>query len=96
MDNLLLFDENSIPLEDIKRRKELVELFQKLPRDFLSKMRCFQPQIGCSNKCGFCSQYSATKVESFDLRTLKKYYCCDKSCRFNLYSKYPLISLGSD
>ena len=92
MDNLLLFDENSIPLEDIKRRKELVELFQKLPRDFLSKMRCFQPQIGCSNKCGFCSQYSATKVESFDLRTLKNIIAAIKVVALTYTQNTPLLA----
>ena len=61
--NFLLSDEKVISVETLKKRKDLYDEFITLPVDFLSKMRHFQPQIGCFNNCSFCSKFSTCRVE---------------------------------
>lgn len=40
-------------------RADLVGELRKLPADALSNIRHFQTQVGCLNRCGFCSQGAA-------------------------------------
>lgn len=56
--NFLLSDEIEITKNDLNIRKELYEAFSEMPEDFFSRMRHFQPQIGCFNNCSFCSKSS--------------------------------------
>ena len=62
MKNYLLKDENEIIEEDYSERKNLVEHFEKMPIDFFSKLRHFQPQVGCLNACSICSKYASTNM----------------------------------
>ena len=62
----LLSDETTLTLDDIQEREELVSFFSKLPVDFFSKMRHFQPQIGCLNACSICSKYASSNMAYWD------------------------------
>lgn len=59
----LLSDEQEITEFDFQERKKLVEEFSKMPEDFFSKLRHFQPQIGCLNTCKICSKFAGTTTE---------------------------------
>lgn len=69
--NFLLSDEKTISIEDLEIRKKLYREFMDLPSEFLSKMRHFQPQVGCFNQCGFCSKSSFCKSEYWDEKALR-------------------------
>lgn len=69
--NFLLSDEKTISTEDLEKRSKLYKEFMNLPSDFLSKMRHFQPQVGCFNQCGFCSKSSFCKSEYWDEKALR-------------------------
>jgi hypothetical protein len=63
-----LEDEKSIAnlsAEDITARKVLIDKFLKLPSEVFTKLRYFQPQVGCLNKCSFCSQSAGQKIWQF-------------------------------
>ena len=59
----LLSDENSLCSKDYFERKKLIEEFSAMPIEFFSKLRHFQPQIGCLNSCKICSKYAGTTTE---------------------------------
>lgn len=61
--NFLLSDENEICKEDYLERKRLIKEFSTLPIEFFSKLRHFQPQIGCLNACKICSKFAGTTTE---------------------------------
>lgn len=44
---------------NIIERKMLIEEFSKFPVEFFSRMRHFQPQIGCLNCCSICSKFAS-------------------------------------
>ena len=69
--NFLLDDETSISEQDLKIREMLYKEFEDLPIDFTSKMRHFQPQVGCFNNCGFCSKFSVCKCEYWNEETIR-------------------------
>lgn len=69
--NYLLGDEKEISLEDYNIRKNLYNEFKELPYDFLSRMRHFQPQIGCFNNCSFCSKLSVCKSEYWNEKSIR-------------------------
>lgn len=69
--DFLLSDEKEISQHDYIVRERLYNAFESLPIDFLSKMRHFQPQVGCPNKCSFCSKFSSNKISYFDESTLR-------------------------
>lgn len=67
----LLTDETSISEEDYSEREKLVKKFKGMPEDFFSKMRHFQPQIGCLNACKICSKTANAKVEFWGERRIR-------------------------
>ena len=71
MNNYLLSDETSITEEDLRIRRQLYYKFMELPKEFVSKMRHLQPQIGCFNNCGFCSKFSVCKSEYWNEASLR-------------------------
>ena len=71
MNNYLLGDEVSISEQDLKIRRQLYYKFMELPKEFVSKMRHLQPQIGCFNNCGFCSKFSVCKSEYWNEASLR-------------------------
>ena len=52
----------SLPAIELRRRKELVAQLRALTRDALQTMRHFQTQVGCLNRCSFCSQSAGTTL----------------------------------
>lgn len=71
MNKFLLSDEIHISDEDLKIRKQLYYKFMELPKQFVSKMRHLQPQVGCFNNCGFCSKFSVCKSEYWSEQSLR-------------------------
>ncbi|MBE6146328.1 MAG: hypothetical protein E7171_06855 [Firmicutes bacterium] len=71
MNNYLLSDETFITEEDLRIRRQLYYKFMELPKEFVSKMRHLQPQIGCFNNCGFCSKFSVCKSEYWNEVSLR-------------------------
>ena len=69
--NFLLQDEESISSRDLEIRTQLYDRFMNLPKEFVSKMRHLQPQVGCFNNCGFCSKFSVCKSEYWDEESLR-------------------------
>jgi hypothetical protein len=51
-----------VSTKDQQRRKLLVEQLLALPREALETMRHFQTQVGCLNRCSFCSQSAGTTL----------------------------------
>ena len=61
-----LKNEQTISPEDEKFRFDILNFFRTLPIEAFSKLRHFQPQIGCFNKCTFCSQAASSRIIEFD------------------------------
>lgn len=61
----LLSDEQIINEQDYNERKQLIEAFKKMPEEFFSKLRHFQPQIGCLNACSICSKHASMNVSEW-------------------------------
>lgn len=61
-----LKNEQNISPEDEKVRFDILNFFRTLPVEAFSKLRHFQPQIGCFNKCSFCSQAASSRIIEFD------------------------------
>lgn len=68
---LLLSDEKCINNEDLSERKYLVKRFLNFPTEFFSKLRHFQPQIGCLNACSICSKYAGCNVSYWNERRIR-------------------------
>lgn len=60
----------NVTMEDRHRRHELVEQLRALPREALQNMRHFQTQVGCLNRCSFCSQSAGTTLWNMSRRDL--------------------------
>lgn len=52
--------------QDVITRHKLLTQFRQLPIEVFSRLRHFQPQTGCFNKCSFCSQGASTRIIEFD------------------------------
>jgi hypothetical protein len=55
---------------DIAERQELVLSMLDWPHESFSRMRHLEPQIGCFNRCSFCSQSAGTTVWSLNKKSL--------------------------
>ena len=62
MKEYLLTDEKEISEADYLERSALIDQFKQMPVDFFSKLRHFQPQIGCLNACSICSKHASTNM----------------------------------
>lgn len=60
----------TVAAEDRHRRQELVSQLRALPREALQTMRHFQTQVGCLNRCSFCSQGAGTTLWNMSRREL--------------------------
>ena len=69
--NYLLSDEKQICDDDYKEREKLCSEFKKMPIEFFSKLRHFQPQIGCLNACSICSKYASTNVSCWNISRIR-------------------------
>ena len=62
-ERFLLSDEKVLSSKDYFERKKLIEEFSGMPIEFFSKLRHFQPQIGCLNACKICSKFAGKTTE---------------------------------
>ncbi|MGI9849330.1 hypothetical protein [Vibrio vulnificus] len=67
----LLEDEIAIPSDSINARYSLYKEFRTFPQTVFARLRHFQPQSGCFNKCNFCSQGASSRVIEFSLENLR-------------------------
>lgn len=67
----LLEDETNLSDESINARAYLYREFQALPHKAFARLRHFQPQSGCFNKCNFCSQAASARVVEFSMDNLR-------------------------
>ncbi|MFC4128092.1 hypothetical protein [Nocardia rhizosphaerae] len=60
----LLQDETPEDVSDdeIRQRNRILEFLRSVPDDAFTRLQYFQPQIGCFNRCAFCSQHAANVV----------------------------------
>ena len=56
--------------EDRRRRLEMANEIRALPADALPHIRHFQTQVGCLNRCSFCSQSAGTTLWNLPKRDL--------------------------
>lgn len=61
-----LNNESFVSEQDVIIRQNLLTQFRQLPIEVFSRLRHFQPQTGCFNKCSFCSQGASTRIIEFD------------------------------
>ncbi len=80
---ILLSDEKQIDAKDIEVRDNLYNVFMNLPKEFVSKMRHLQPQVGCFNNCGFCSKFSVCKSEYWNEKSLRNIIAALKKTALN-------------
>lgn len=57
--------------EDLQAREEMADEFRAFGSNRLRYIRNFMPQIGCPNRCAFCSQSSAKTIVRMSDRSLK-------------------------
>ncbi|WP_369427436.1 hypothetical protein [Providencia sp. PROV236] len=67
----LLEDETTISTDSVNVRTYLYNEFRTLPRKVFARLRHFQPQSGCFNKCNFCSQGASSRIIEFSLENLR-------------------------
>lgn len=76
---LILESEEHVSAEDLIERHKLAQELRKLPTDAFSKLRHLQPEVGCFNRCSFCSQSAGTRIWSLNLAGLKNVFSALKT-----------------
>lgn len=69
--NFLLSDEESISQSDYDERLLLFNHFKQMPNEFFSKLRHFQPQVGCLNACSICSKYASANMSYWNTQRIR-------------------------
>jgi hypothetical protein len=67
-------DPETIAPSDREKRVRLAEQLQALPADFVKRLQYIQPQIGCFNRCAFCSQEAGRDVWQLTRTGLKNLF----------------------
>jgi hypothetical protein len=86
--------------DDLAHRQELVLELRKLPPSALSNIRHFQTQIGCLNRCGFCSQHAGSVIWNMPRNSLAnlisalKTVCLENAIGNGRVSDCPLTQEG--
>lgn len=78
--------------EDLIDRLKLILELRKLPVDAFSKLRHLQPQIGCFNRCSFCSQSAGSTIWYLNERGLKNLFSALKTVGLEKAQQYVLPS----
>lgn len=87
--------------QDFAARDALTKQFIHLPKEFFTKLRHFQPQVGCLNRCGFCSQSSGNKVWQFtesglsNIIAAMKFAAVNKAPKSYILNKMPFNEYGT-
>lgn len=72
---LLLSDEcaASVPSEHLAARRNLLEQLRRLPPQALTNLQYLQPQVGCFNRCAFCSQSAGADIWQLTRQGLRNF-----------------------
>lgn len=84
----------SVSPSDLRRRAELVHALQALPREALTSVRHFQTQVGCLNRCTFCSQSAGTTIWNLPRQELANLIAALKVVACELAASQQLIDEG--
>lgn len=93
-------DIGNVSEQDQRYRLELVKQLRSLPPEALPNLRHFQTQVGCFNRCSFCSQGAGTVVWSMTRSALANLISALKTVGLELalrdgaISGNPLTSAG--
>lgn len=87
-----LTDEVELCEQDRAEREKLIKVFSEMPEEFFSKMRHFQPQIGCLNACDICSKTANAKVEFWEERRIRNVIAALKYASPQRDKNYSLIT----
>ena len=88
----LLTDEVELCEQDYAEREKLIKEFREMPEEFFSKMRHFQPQIGCLNVCEICSKTANARVEFWEERRIRNIIAALKYASPQIKEDYSLIT----
>lgn len=88
----LLSDEIDIKNEDWLERDLLVKEISKLPIEAITKLRHFQPQVGCLNGCIICSQLAGNITVYWNEERQRNIVAALKYVSLRKGNKFPLIS----
>ena len=72
-------------------RKMLIQEFEKLPIEFFSRMRHFQPQIGCLNCCSICSKFASKNSDYWSKEQLDNILYAMKEVASRYTDKAPYL-----
>ncbi|MCX8074274.1 MAG: hypothetical protein N2749_01645 [Clostridia bacterium] len=88
---LLSDEEQGISEEDYNERRKIAAELESLPDSFFSKVRHFQPQIGCLNSCKICSKLAGTKTEYWTEKRQRNVIAAIKYETLKRNFEFPLI-----
>lgn len=81
--NILILESEKEPSNvaavDYIERHKVIEELRGLPADAFSKLRHLQPEVGCFNRCSFCSQSAGTRIWSLNLNGLQNIFSALKT-----------------
>lgn len=80
----------NVKVEDLIDRLKLIIELRKLPVDAFGKLRHLQPQIGCFNRCSFCSQSAGSTIWFLNERGLKNLFSALKTVGLEKAHQYVL------
>ncbi len=83
---------NNVLGEDLQLRQFLANAFRALPKELFINLRHLQPQVGCLNSCGFCSQEAIGGVWQLSQRALKNVFSAMKTVALEIASEYMSLS----
>lgn len=81
--------DNVLP-DDLIERLKLIEELRVLPVHMFSKLRYLQPQVGCFNRCSFCSQSAGSMVWYLNERGLRNLFSALKTVALEKAQQYEL------
>ncbi|MEM0201875.1 MAG: hypothetical protein QXR73_01730 [Candidatus Micrarchaeaceae archaeon] len=81
-----------VSLKDMRAREEMAAQLRAFGGDSLRYIRNFMPQVGCPNRCTFCSQNSAKTVVRLSDRDLKNVVSAIKTVAIEAIGRSPGIT----
>lgn len=83
-------DVQCVNIEDLMERVVLIEELEQQPLEMFSRLRYLQPQIGCFNRCSFCSQSAGTTIWYLNERGLQNLFSALKTVSLQKAQQYVL------